>query len=161
VSAPANQVTTEPIYGLEDVPKPFPRAFGLGLGLVFGPLDPASRRRLHTIARELDRRGRPANEALSPEAQRPPVSLALGSRLVREWKGVVETVEVVEGGFIWKGKTYPNLSAAAFAITGTKWSGPRFFGVAQQTGRSPAAVAKLRHSAEASPDRSNIEGTLA
>lgn len=53
--------------------------------MVFGTLDPASRRLLHAIARELDRRGRPADEALTSEAQRSPVSLAPGSRLVREW----------------------------------------------------------------------------
>jgi len=36
---------------------------------------------------------------------------------------------VVDRGFAWSGKTYESLSKIAFAITGTKWNGPRFFGL--------------------------------
>lgn len=136
--------------------------------MVFGQLDPASRRKLRTIARELARRDRHTDGTPSADSWRPPASLAPGSRLVREWKGVVETVEVVEGGFIWKGKTHPNLSAVAFAITGTKWSGPRFFGLARRSGSSATMTSKRnRASAEtykpnrsAAPDRSAVEEAL-
>jgi len=38
---------------------------------------------------------------------------------------------VLDDGFSWNGKTYPSLSKVAFAITGTRWSGPRFFGLDQ------------------------------
>jgi hypothetical protein len=38
-------------------------------------------------------------------------------------------VEVQEGGFIWRDNRYRSLSAIARAITGTRWSGPRFFGL--------------------------------
>jgi hypothetical protein len=38
-------------------------------------------------------------------------------------------VAVVADGFAWNGKTYPSLSQVAFAITGTRWNGPRFFGL--------------------------------
>ena len=55
--------------------------------------------------------------------------LAPGMRLDRDWRGVRETVEVVEGGFRWRGQTYPSLSKVAQAITGVKWNGPRFFGL--------------------------------
>jgi len=55
--------------------------------------------------------------------------LAPGMRLDRDWRGVRETVEVVEGGSRWRGQTYPSLSKAARAITGVKWNGPRFFGL--------------------------------
>ena len=50
-----------------------------------------------------------------------------GVRLVREWHGVTHTVEVIEGGFTWNSEVYRSLSAIAKAITGARWSGPRFF----------------------------------
>jgi transposase len=52
-----------------------------------------------------------------------------GTRLIREWRGTVYEVTVLEKGFAWEGRTYPNLSRIATEITGTKWSGPRFFGL--------------------------------
>ncbi len=52
-----------------------------------------------------------------------------GSHLVREHAGVLHRVMVLEGGYAWDGKTFPSLSAVARAITGTNWSGNRFFGL--------------------------------
>jgi hypothetical protein len=52
-----------------------------------------------------------------------------GGRLIREWNGVTHVVDVVEGGFLWKGQRYASLSPIACAITGARWSGPRFFGL--------------------------------
>ncbi len=52
-----------------------------------------------------------------------------GTILVREWNGRPERVRVIDEGFAWNGKTYDSLSSIAFAITGTKWNGPRFFGL--------------------------------
>lgn len=52
-----------------------------------------------------------------------------GTVLVREWRGITHNVTVVDGGFLWNGKTCRSLSAIAHAITGTKWNGPRFFGM--------------------------------
>lgn len=52
-----------------------------------------------------------------------------GTRLIREWQGTVYEVTVLENGYAWEGRTYPNLSRIATEITGTKWSGPRFFGL--------------------------------
>lgn len=43
-----------------------------------------------------------------------------GTRLVREWNGIEHTVDVTEGGYVWKGKTWRSLSAIAKEITGTK-----------------------------------------
>lgn len=54
---------------------------------------------------------------------------SLGTVLVREWNGERHHVIVVKDGFAWNGETYRSLSEAAFAITGTRWSGPRFFGI--------------------------------
>ena len=56
-------------------------------------------------------------------------SLRPGMRLVRDWNGRTHTIEVIDNGFAWNGKTYRSLSAVAFAITGARWSGPRFFGL--------------------------------
>ena len=52
-----------------------------------------------------------------------------GTVLVREWNGVRHHVMVLKGGFSWNGESYRSLSEVALAITGTKWSGPRFFGI--------------------------------
>ncbi|MGD9739973.1 MAG: DUF2924 domain-containing protein [Bauldia sp.] len=52
-----------------------------------------------------------------------------GTRLVREWNGRAYTVEVAENGFHWNGQQWASLSAVATAITGVRWSGPRFFGL--------------------------------
>ena len=52
-----------------------------------------------------------------------------GTILSREWNGRMHRVSVRTDGFAWNGKTYPSLSKVAFAITGTRWNGPRFFGL--------------------------------
>ena len=56
-----------------------------------------------------------------------------GTILTREWNGQTYRVMVVDGGFGWNGKSYDSLSKVAFAITGTKWNGPRFFGLRDET----------------------------
>lgn len=56
-------------------------------------------------------------------------ALKPGGRLIREWNGVTHVVDVVEGGFLWKGQRHASLSPIARAITGARWSGPRFFGL--------------------------------
>jgi hypothetical protein len=48
---------------------------------------------------------------------------------VREWDGRSQRVIVLDEGFAWNGTTYRSLTEVAFAITGTRWSGPRFFGL--------------------------------
>jgi hypothetical protein len=57
------------------------------------------------------------------------ITLKAGTRLIREWNGIVHQVDVVEGGFVWNDRTMNSLSAVARAITGANWSGPRFFGL--------------------------------
>jgi hypothetical protein len=52
-----------------------------------------------------------------------------GTVLGREWNGKMHRVAVLVDSFAWNGKTYPSLSKVALAITGTRWSGPRFFGL--------------------------------
>jgi hypothetical protein len=52
-----------------------------------------------------------------------------GSVLVRAWKGRSHRVTVLADGFVYDGDTYSNLSEIAVLITGTRWNGPRFFGL--------------------------------
>ncbi len=58
-----------------------------------------------------------------------PGVLKTGTRLYRSWRGVTQEILVLEGGYGWRGKSYASLSEVARAITGTRWSGPRFFGL--------------------------------
>ena len=60
-----------------------------------------------------------------------------GTVLGREWYGHMQRVTVLTDGFSWNGKTYPSLSKAAFAITGTRWNGPKFFGLRAKQSKEP------------------------
>jgi hypothetical protein len=87
----------------------------------FGGLDRESLRFLDGLARH----GCPPRRRLKP-----------GTVLVRDYQGQRHTVTVVPNGFDWQGTTYSSLSAIARAITGTAWSGPRFFALARGNGAS-------------------------
>jgi hypothetical protein len=52
-----------------------------------------------------------------------------GAILVREWKGERHQVTLMEDGFAYQGKAHESLSEIARLITGTRWNGPRFFGL--------------------------------
>lgn len=60
-----------------------------------------------------------------------------GTVLVREWQGTTHHVTIVNDGFVWNAQTYRSLSSIAHAITGTKWNGPRFFGMREVNGKGP------------------------
>ena len=87
----------------------------------FGSLDRESLRFLHGLARH----------GAAPRRQLKP-----GTVLVRDYQGQRHTVTVARDGFDWQGTIYPSLSAIARAITGTAWSGPRFFALAPRNGTS-------------------------
>ena len=87
----------------------------------YGGLSSAAHRRLDAIATYP---GKPVGTP-PPMRSKP----APGSRLIREGNGTSHIVDVVEGGYIWDGTRYGSLSSIAQAITGTQWSGPRFFGL--------------------------------
>ena len=89
-----------------------------------GGLKPSVGRQLLKIAKH-GPMALPAAKTLKPA--RPKTKL--GARLVREWNGRTHTVHVTDKGYVMSGVTYSSLSAAAKAITGAHWSGPRFFGV--------------------------------
>jgi hypothetical protein len=62
--------------------------------------------------------------------------LTAGTVLVREWDRQAHRVMVMASGFAWNGQSYDSLSKVAFAITGTKWNGPRFFGLRAKEAQS-------------------------
>ena len=68
------------------------------------------------------------SKAAKPSQRRFPLYKP-GTRLIREWQGITYEVTVEEKGFVWNAEHYRSLSRIAQEITGTKWSGPRFFGL--------------------------------
>jgi len=84
----------------------------------------------------LDRESLGLLEGLARRAGSPRRRLKPGTVLVREYHGQRHTVTVTEDGFEWQRTTYASLSAIARAITGTAWSGPRFFALARTNGAS-------------------------
>ena len=68
-----------------------------------------------------------SDSSAKPKALTP--ALKPGGRLLREWNGVTHVVDVVDGGFVWRGESWRSLSVIAREITGAHWSGPRFFGL--------------------------------
>ncbi len=88
---------------------------------VYGGLTAAQKRKLAGIAEELRKNGDLPGS--------PAIRVKPGLRLVREWRGETHDVLVLEDGFEWNGQRRHSLSAIAREITGTQWSGPRFFGL--------------------------------
>jgi hypothetical protein len=92
-----------------------------------------------------------------------PRRIKAGSVLVREWKGKSHRVMVLADGFAYDGETYTNLSEIAGLITGTRWNGPRFFGLRSKMQESdePAAPDRpqgAKRKAEAITRSSNLGG---
>ncbi len=90
---------------------------------VRGGIDPATRARLKQLGK-VDRAG-PAPAKSSCPGLRP------GTVLTRDWNDVTYRVMVLEEGYTWNGQQFTSLSEVALRITGTRWSGPRFFGLRQ------------------------------
>lgn len=97
---------------------------------VFGDLDGPSKKLLRRIAEQKAKAGTgvPTLESLNVSS-RGARSLAPGTVIGREHGGTMHQVMVLAEGFAWNGATYRSLSEVAFAITGTRWNGPRFFGL--------------------------------
>ena len=89
----------------------------------YGGLKPSTRKRLQKLAQELER---------DPKAQlQPHQQIKTGIKLLRQWQGETHNVIVVNDGFDYRNKRYRSLSEIARQITGTRWSGPAFFGLKQ------------------------------
>lgn len=96
----------------------------------YGGLKPSTRKRLDKLAKDLER---------NPNAPVPPHrQIKTGTKFMREWRGETHNVLVLEDGFEYKAKKYESLSEVARDITGTRWSGPLFFGL-KQTRKARAA----------------------
>lgn len=102
----------------------------------FGDLDRESLRFLDRIAKQL---AAGSDKPVPPVAETP--SLKPGTVLIREHEGVLHRAVVTEGGYMWNGTTYRSLSEVARAITGTRWNGPRFFGLRDRKPRIQAEEA--------------------
>ena len=87
----------------------------------FGDLDAGSKQTIARLMRSAGPKGALPRALFNP--------LKAGSVLVREWRGVVHRVLVLDEGFEHRDKRYRSLTKVARAITGTRWSGPRFFGL--------------------------------
>lgn len=106
-----------------------------------GGLSAAMKRRLAELAKTMDENGDLAKTRA--------VRLKPGAKLVREWRGKTHDVLVLEDGFQWRGRRWRSLSAIAREISGTHWSGPRFFGLqakaeAAEEVRSEAGTVEAR-----------------
>ncbi|MCG3777285.1 MAG: hypothetical protein JW395_4163 [Nitrospira sp.] len=86
----------------------------------YGRLDPATAKLLKQLMGQYTET---PGKLVMPRRIRP------GAILVREWKSESHRVTVLEDGFAYQGKTYESLSVIARLITGTRWNGPRFFGL--------------------------------
>lgn len=89
----------------------------------YGGLKPSTRKRLEKLAAEFDRN---ADTKLQPARQ-----IKAGTKLIRHWQGRRHEVLAGDEGFDYRGKRYGSLSEIAREITGTRWSGPLFFGLKQ------------------------------
>ena len=91
--------------------------------LAYGGLKPETVKRLEALGEQLDGGDRMKSRI------RADLTPIVGTRLIREWKGVEHVVTVTADGFDWQGRPYKSLSAIARAITGTRWNGWVFFGL--------------------------------
>ena len=86
----------------------------------YGGLSLHARNRLKAIAAGLAKGPKSRKQIVAPEE---------GTRILRHWHGEMHEVRCTDGGLYYRGEKYSSLSRIAFVITGTKWSGPAFFGV--------------------------------
>ena len=96
--------------------------------LAYGGLKPETLRRLEALGEQLDG-GNPVLRRIRVDDK--PIT---GTKLMRQYQGVEHTVTVLADGYSWEGRPYKSLSAIARAITGTRWNGWTFFGIANRRG---------------------------
>ena len=110
----------------------------------YGGLDVASRRQLERTG-PLECEGR---------------ALGAGARLTRQWQGQRVDVVVTNDGFEWNGTSYKSLSSVATAIAGSRWNGPRFFGLRKAAldrrhAEDRASMVRARHGMKHADNRGN------
>jgi hypothetical protein len=104
--------------------------------VAYGGLPQAARAQAARIleGKGCDDLGRPGRGQPATKTVETPVE---GTVLLREWDGELHRVTVVAEGFEYRGRPYRSLSLIARTITGTNWSGPRFFGLKRGAGKKP------------------------
>ena len=95
----------------------------------YGGLGKATKRRLADLANNMEQDGDLSRSRVA--------RLRPGAKLIREWQGTINKIVVLEDGFEWNGAPWRSLSAIAREITGSRWSGPRFFGLNERRTPSP------------------------
>ena len=132
---------------LAEKPPPCLGRDGLALGIAHAMQERRYGGLTKAVSKELDRLlAHALGEAASDTPPRPTLPLPrTGTVLVREWQGTTHHVTIVNDGFLWNGHTHRSLSGIAQAITGTKWSGPRFFGMREV---SVSKTLETRHGVE-------------
>jgi hypothetical protein len=143
VEAELNRLPTTPIAGLRKRYSELfrtepPKAFGPDLlrrsiahriqEKAYGGLPSSTRRLLDQLVKT----AKPNGRLELPRRIKP------GSELVRTWKGKSYRVMVMADGFVHDGRTFASLSEIASEITGTRWNGPRFFGLRSAPDREGA-----------------------
>lgn len=116
----------------------------------YGDLDNAVRRVVRAPACGSSDRTAPFDRR-DPQT-REGIGLRPGALLVREWRGKLERVMVLDEGFAWNGRSYRSLSQIAKAMTGTSWNGHRFFGLRQNKER-PGANHKVALPVDSATER--------
>lgn len=91
--------------------------------VAYGGLTPETKQKIRNLRNDINAGSRERNRSLPPA----------GTMIVREYQGVEHRVIVLDDGFEYQGHKYTNLSIIARVITGTRWSGPVFFGLKRQS----------------------------
>ena len=89
----------------------------------YGKLSPEVQRKIDKLVDEYDRKQKITKDSKA-------LSIVNGTHLIREFRGKRYSVTVIENGYEFNGKKYKSLTAIANEITGTRWNGKKFFGVA-------------------------------
>ena len=100
-------------------------------------LDASALREIAELGAVLDRDG-----SLTTE---PMARIKPGTRLLREWHGTTHQVLIIEKGYVYRDQLYRSLTQIAHEITGARWSGPRFFGLARRSDARPIAAGTSGH----------------
>jgi hypothetical protein len=104
---------------------------------VYGGLPKSALREIQRLQRQYERTGEVVME--------PCATTKVGTRLVREWGQKQHHVIILENGYLYQDRRYTSLSQIAQEITGTKWSGPRFFGLRRGTRPKAAGAGEAAH----------------
>jgi Protein of unknown function (DUF2924) len=113
------------LYGTEPPPRISPQLLTQAIAYrlqvrAFGGLKLTTRRLLDRVAE---------GPTSSPRPALPARKVSTGTLLVREWRGVAHQITVLDSGVLYKGQRHSSLSEVARLITGSRWSGPLFFGL--------------------------------